>query len=189
MRVWGWGKQAFFCRRAALAGALVLMATLTACVSGGGKGTASLAAENAAAATAEESRHAGYYYPAPVTTEVYVSRAQPLRNIERATRLGFVTGLTQQQLSRPYAPEYVLFAKGDDAEKLILISMGSSGFQSLHQARAQLAQLTAISRTSQIFRDYAVEDLFTFLDLARMLGFREITLSDGLSFSHQIEIK
>lgn len=137
----------------------------------------------------EEERHAGYYYPPLTSAEVYKSRGQAMPTASREVRLGFVTGLTHQQLSKPYPPTYVMFAKGAEAEKMIIVALGEQGFAGIYQGRALLAQLTAVARASQLFRDFAVEDLFTFLDLARMLGFAQVTISDGLSFAHQIELK
>ena len=72
---------------------------------------------------------------------------------------------------------------------MIIVALGDRGFRSLYQARGVLAQLTAVSRTSQIFRDLGVEDYFTFFDLAKLLGFQLITVSDGESFAHQIDIR
>lgn len=160
----------------------------------GSSGAAAQTKANEAKASAptlnnEDSRHAGYYYPPLTSTEVYKARGQVLQQATRETRLAFVTGLTQQQMSRPYPPNFAIFAKGEDAEKMIIVSIGDTGFRGIYQARALLAQLTAVSRTSQLLRDFAVEDLFTFLDLARMLGFEQLTISDGDTFAHQIEIK
>lgn len=142
----------------------------------------------ATARAADDDRHEGYYYPSPVTSETYESRAQVMPEASRATRLGFVTGLTQQLLSRPYPPGYVIYAKGADAEKMIIVSVGANGFQTLYQARALLAELTAVARSTSLLQELSVEDIFTYFDLARLLGFRQITISNGVDFSHQIEL-
>lgn len=138
---------------------------------------------------AAQDRHEDYYYPSPVTTETYVSRAQPMPEAERATRLGFVTGLTQQLLARPYPVGYVIFAKGEQAQKMIIVAVGDNGFQTIFQGRAVLAELTAVARSTTLLQELAVEDIFTFFDLARLLGFEQITISNGLDFSHQIDLK
>jgi len=143
----------------------------------------------AAAAQTASDRHAGYYYPLPVTEETYVSRANELPRAGREMRLAFVVGLTQEQLAKPYAPSYAIFAKGDESEKLIIVATGDGGFRTLYQARALLAQLTAMARTTRLFQDLAVENVFTFFDLARLLGFDRITISDGETFSHQITLE
>ncbi len=134
-------------------------------------------------------RHAGYYYPEPVTKETYVARSRTAADSVRQTRLGFVTALTRVAYDRSYPPTYAIFAKGAEAEKLIVMSMGDSGFRNLYQARGLMAQMTAIARTTPLFQKLAVEDFFTFFDLLKLLGFRQLTISDGETFSHQIEIK
>ena len=49
----------------------------------------------AAMAQSGTDRHAGYYYPEPVTEETYVARAVTASDSVRETRLGFVTALTK----------------------------------------------------------------------------------------------
>ena len=136
-----------------------------------------------------EDRHAGYYYPEPVTQETYVSRAQTMIGASRPTRLGFVTGIAALQAEKPYPSEIAMFAKGEEAEKLLIISMVENRMNTLFRARAMLAMLTASARLTDIFREYQVEDLFTFLDLCKLLGFSQVTVSDGRTYSHQIHIQ
>ena len=143
----------------------------------------------AGAVHAADDRHEGYYYPGPVTSERYVGRADQIANADRGQRLGFITGLTGEQLARPYWPTFVIFAKGADAEKMIIVASGDGGFRTIYQARALLAQLTATARGTPLFRELKVEDLFTFFDLAKMLGFNQIVISDGESFSHRVSIE
>ena len=38
-------------------------------------------------------------------------------------------------------------------------------------------------------RAYEVEDLFNFLDLLKLLGFERVTMTDGESYAHRIEIE
>ena len=40
-----------------------------------------------------------------------------------------------------------------------------------------------------IFQEYGVEDYFTFFDLAKMLGFVQITISNGRDFAHQVTLQ
>jgi len=141
-----------------------------------------------ASMAAATDRHAGYYYPVPTSQETYVARAQTMATENRALRLGFVTGMSTLQAKLPYAPSYVIFAKGEKAEKMIIVGIGAQGFRTLYQARAQLAQLTAISRSTKFLRDLAVETFFTFFDVAKLLGFKQITISDGVEFAHQVTL-
>ena len=56
----------------------------------------------------------------------------------------------------------------------------------LYRARAIFANLTAVARVMPIFRELGVQDWFTFFDLAKMLGFTQITITDGRAFAHQV---
>lgn len=146
----------------------------------------------AGAAAAEErtgDRHAGYYYPQITSREVYKARAGKQQEASSDTRLAFVLGLAQQQNSRAYPPTFVMFAKGDQFERLIIVAVGSHGFRGLYQARAMLAQLTSIARATPTFQQSGLADMLTFLDFARMMGFEELTISDGLTFAHRITLR
>jgi hypothetical protein len=134
-------------------------------------------------------RHAGYYYPPPVSRESYVSRARVLIDADRAKRLDFVNGLTNAQMSLPYRPFYAIFAKGDRADRLIITSLESGQLDTVYRARGLLAQLTSAARSSPFFEEVGVEDLFTFLDLLKLMGFARLTIGDGDKFAHQINIR
>ena len=141
------------------------------------------------AATPPTERYEGYYYPKITSRETYVSRAKVLDDSDRARRLGFVTGLTQQLADQAYAPTYAIFAKGDKADKLIVVAYGEGQFNTVYRARALFAALTALARLTPLFQQFQVEDIFTFFDLCKMLGFATITISDGDKFAHQVTLR
>ncbi len=142
-----------------------------------------------AQAASADDRHAGYYYPVPQTSEVYHARVNQLPNADRRTRIAFVTGVAAQQQHNPYAPTFHLFAKGEEAEKLILVATGGGHYQTLYQLRALLASLTAVARSTPVFLDQAAPENLTFLDLCKMLGVVQFTMTNGESVAHQYEIK
>jgi len=134
-------------------------------------------------------RHVKYYYPQPEQIEIYKARARPFPDATAARRVGFVTAITLERLKRPYPPSTVFFAKGEKAEKLIIVALQDGRLDTIYRVRAYLASLTAVARTTPAFRDTDVSDALTFFDLARMLGFEQITISDGKSFSHQVKFE
>lgn len=152
-------------------------------------GLAGTAAAGAAEEAAPESRQEGYYYPKLTSREVYKARAQTMPGVDRRSRLLFLSDMAKEQSTAPYQPTFVLFAKGDDAEKLILIGMQDGGINTLYRARAVLAGLSSMARLTPFFKETKVEDVLTFLDLMKLLGFTQLTLSDGHSFSHRITIQ
>ncbi len=145
-----------------------------------------------AAAVAQEpddDRHAGYYYPPLTSEEVYPARSETLPDSNRTRRIGFVVAMTQEQMSRPYAPVFAMYAKGADAEKLIIVTLDRDSLVTLYQMRSFLAQMTAQARATPFFIENRVEDWYTFLDLLKLLGFTELTVSDGQTYAHQYRIE
>lgn len=141
----------------------------------------------AAAATARAAdRHAGYYYPTPGSTETYKARTLTTADADRKMRLGFIVGITQNMLKAPYAPRFVIYAKGEQAEKMIIVALEDDYIGTIYRARALLAQLTAIARTTPLLQELGLADFLTFFDLVKLLGFIQITISDGDQFAHQI---
>lgn len=136
-----------------------------------------------------DDRHAGYYYPKPQTQETYKARAETLQEATRGVRIGFVTGLSNQLRARPHPQTVAIFAKGGDAEKLILVALQDGRIETLYRARAVFANLTSVARVMPLFEEYGVQEVYTFFDLAKMLGFTQITISDGDDFAHQVFIE
>jgi hypothetical protein len=142
-----------------------------------------------AAAQAPRDRHAGYYYPQPVSIEAYKARSQTLPDTNRRRRIGFIINIAGSMRARPYPPMFDIFPKGENAEKLIIVSNQAGRLDTIYRVRGLLATMTSVARTMPIFVKYHVETFFTFLDLLKMLGFKQITVSDGAAFAHQIKIK
>ncbi|MEX0807201.1 MAG: molybdopterin-guanine dinucleotide biosynthesis protein A [Dongiaceae bacterium] len=136
-----------------------------------------------------DDRHAEYYYPTPQTSETYTARVVTLADSDRVRRLGFVTGLTQQLLTMPYPPDYAVYAKGAESEKMIIVALEDDRYNTLYRMRALLAMLTAQSRLSKFFQENTLAEHATFFDLLKMLGFEQLTISDGDEFAHQITIE
>ena len=145
--------------------------------------------DGAASSSAAESRHEGYYYPKITSREVYKARTQVLAKMNRHERLLFVSATTQQQGSASYAPRYVVFAKGDEAEKLIIVGLDDQTLGTIYRARALLAALSSLARLTPLLRDADLEDTLTFYDLARLMGFTQLTISDGRSHSHRVTLQ
>ena len=137
-----------------------------------------------------DDRHANYYYPEPSSKEVYVARATVLPEASRRSRIAFVTHVMNEMIRKnPYPPQYAIFAKGEEAEKMIIVGISGDSYNTLYRMRALLAMLTAVARTTPLFKEERVEDYFTYLDLCKMLGFKLLTVSDGRRFAHQIRIE
>ncbi|SDU38335.1 hypothetical protein [Stappia sp. ES.058] len=133
--------------------------------------------------------HAGYYYPAPTNQEVYVARVTVAGDATKRSRAAFAAGFEQQQLARGFAPDYHLFVKGEDFEKMIIIATGPDRYDTLFRIRALLAALTSQARSTPLFQQAETPHELTFLDFCKLMGFRQLTVSDGDDLTHQILLR
>jgi len=131
----------------------------------------------------------GYYYPKPKVVETYQARVAPLAESDRSRRLGFVTALSKEFDARPYPPNYLVFAKGDDSDKMIIVGMVEGQLGTVYRTRALLADLTASARLTEFFQQNSIAEYSTFLDFLKLLGFKQVTITDGVAFAHQIKIE
>ncbi len=143
----------------------------------------------AANAVYAEDRHASYYYPAVQSEETYQAPLQAITGVNRRSRIGFVTQLDILQKKRSYAPTYHMYAKGGQAEKLIIVSTGKNQYATLFQIRGLLASMTADARTSPLFSKLGHVENLNFFDLLSLAGFEQLTVSNGVDLSHRVNIK
>ncbi|MGI9485813.1 MAG: molybdopterin-guanine dinucleotide biosynthesis protein A [Geminicoccaceae bacterium] len=135
-----------------------------------------------------DDRHAGYYYPEPASTEVYRSEVPGIPGANRARRVGFVVAVANAMVEKPYPPRFALFAKGAKAEKLLIVALEDGVLDTIYRARAHLAGLTSLARGTPIFKQVGAAKL-NFFDLLKMLGFEQLTISDGDVFAHQVKVE
>ena len=143
----------------------------------------------AAAAPAVEDKYVGYYYPKPTTVENYTSPMQTIQGAERAQRVQFVTVVSQGTIQSAYRVPYSVFVKGDKAEKMIIVGLQPGELASIYRIRAILANMTTMSRLSPFFPERTVAEDANFYDLLKMLGFTQLTATDGEKLSYQVNIK
>ena len=147
------------------------------------------AAPAAAPKAAGEDRYIGYYYPKPTATETFESTMQTIAGAERAQRIQFVTVVSQGTIQSAYRVPYAVFAKGEKADRMIIVGMQQGELNTIYRMRALLANMTTMSRLSPFFQERTVAEDATFFDLLKLLGFRELTITDGEKATLQITVK
>jgi len=186
----------FGLRRIAIAGAVILIGASCFTPGGGAQDNtdesttarpAAMTPENEIEAD-EGDHHEGYYYPKPTSIEHYPARVYALPDSDRVRRQAFVIGLTKQLVGGQYAPSYAIFAKGNGSDKLIIVALADGQLNTIYRARALLATFTSVARSTSFFQQNTQPDESTFLDLLKLLGFRQVTISDGRDFAHQMII-
>ncbi|MBO6756779.1 MAG: hypothetical protein JJ902_10675 [Roseibium sp.] len=133
--------------------------------------------------------HAGYYYPDPQTRETYVTDVPLAPDAGESSRAAFIIGLAAQQLEQNYAPGYHVFAKGEHLEKMIIVATGDGRYDTLFQLRALLASLTSRARATPLFAQVEKPYELNFLDFCKLMGFRQVTVSNGDDLAHQIQVR
>ncbi|MEM7212035.1 MAG: hypothetical protein AAF479_09090 [Pseudomonadota bacterium] len=136
-----------------------------------------------------EDRREGYYYPPVISEEVFIREIGTPPTANRAVRTNFINELTAAQLAAPENPRFSVFAKGRGAEHMVIVALDDQIFKTLYRARAQLAQLTANARGTEFFRQNELQFVATWFDLAKMLGFEDIVITDGDTWSHRITLR
>ena len=125
----------------------------------------------------------------PRKTETYASQMQTINGVGRAERIQFVTVVSQGTLQASYRVPYAVFAKGERADHLIVVGLHSGELNTIYRIRALLANMTTMSRTSPFFQEHTVAEDATFFDLLKLLGFQDVTVSDGEKITHQVTLK
>ena len=150
---------------------------------------AAATAPAAAPKAAGEDRYIGYYYPKPTATETFESTMQTIAGAERAQRIQFVTVVSQGTIQSAYRVPYAVFAKGEKGDRMIIVGMQQGELNTIYRMRALLANMTTMSRLSPFFQERTVAEDATFFDLLKLLGFRELTITDGEKTTLQVTIK
>jgi len=169
--------------------ACLAIALMTVAVSASAQTAAKPAAAPAPKAAPGEDRYIGYYYPKPTATETFESTMQPIAGTERAQRIQFVTVVSQGTIQSAYRVPYAVFAKGEKADRLIIVGLQQGELNTIYRMRALLANMTTMSRLSPFFQERTVAEDATFFDLLKLLGFRELTITDGEKTTLQVTIK
>lgn len=134
-------------------------------------------------------RREGYYYPPITSEEVFDRTIAHAPKAGGSVRTAFITELTKGQLNSPTKPRIAIFGKGGETQHLIVVALDDDIFSTLFRARAVMAQLTSHARTTPLFKKNNIQFGATWYDLAKILGFKDIILTDGKEWSHKIVIK
>ena len=127
-----------------------------------------------------------YHYPPVNSEEVFARNLAAAPPASRAVRVGFTTQITKAQLAAPESPRFVIFAKGDQTRNMIIVALDDEVFKTIYRARAVLAQLTSNARGTEFFINSNIQDHATWFDLAKLLGFEDMVISDGATWSHRV---
>jgi hypothetical protein len=130
-----------------------------------------------------------YYYPAPNNIETYKARMRVNVNSSRSSRENIINMITDEFLNKPYPARVVIFAKGSQTKRIIIVSMVEGYLDTIYRARALLETMAPVVRRSPLFKEIKQEKILNFFDLLKISGFKRITVSDGKKFSYQVSLR
>ena len=146
----------------------------------------------AAAASAQKADpdQDGYYYPTVSTTERFERELlQADAPADRELRQLFLAQLRREHAAAEGERRIEIFAKGSAATNLIIIALDDEVFRTIWRARAVLAGLTTEARSTDFFKTNPAAARATWFDLLKVLGFEDIVISDGATWSHLVSFK
>ena len=137
----------------------------------------------------EDDKREGYYYPPVESEEIFDRTLGEGPPTDRTVRVAFVNEVTRAQFDAASKPRFAVFAKGAEAEHMIITALDDDVFKTLFRARAVLAQMTASARQTDFFVKTGINLYATWFDLAKLMGYEDIVITDGETWSHRIVLK
>ena len=130
-----------------------------------------------------------YYYPKVSSQEVFDRQMLDVPPSGQEARVRFILNAAKAQHAAWGPPRFVIFEKGAESQHMIIIALDDQVFETLYRARAVLAQLTSMLRGSEFFNKTGLITEATWFDLAKLLGFKDVVISDGRTWSHRVVLK
>lgn len=127
-------------------------------------------------------------YPEITSNEDYISPLDSFADQDASSRAALVAAITDQQLNRGYPPQAALVLNGVNSEELAVISLHRGTLATPFQARAYMVQMAPSLRSLPVVAASGASRKHSTLDLLKLFGFRRIVVSDGETFSLQINI-
>ena len=135
-----------------------------------------------------EATGAGVFFPPPVSFDTHQVRFGTMAGVGPTERQLFIDRInltaTASGQSVPIAAQSV----GDDRKTLVFMLLGSDGPTTPYMARAILARLTSITRFAPEIAEMGLSSEFDIYNMAAVLGFQQIVVTDGRAFAHQAHL-
>lgn len=132
---------------------------------------------------------AGLYFPAPTSFEEPQIRFPTLEGVGPAQRRLFVDQVNLAASESSRSVSIVAQAVGEDHGTLVFIILGGHSEPTTYLAKAFLARMTSVSRFTPAIAEMGLSEEFDIYNVAAVLGFQRIVVSDGRAFSHQADLK
>ncbi len=127
------------------------------------------------------------YYPPIVSVDTPEIRFSPKGEVEAQKRLFFVDQVNLAAAGNSFP--IVAQAVGDRNATLVIMNIDSPEAMTPYIARAMLARMTSVTRFLPEISDLGLSAEFDIYNMAAVLGFNRIVVTDGRNFSHKAELE
>jgi hypothetical protein len=140
-------------------------------------------------AGSDETTGAGLYYPPASSLETPNIRFQQMLGVGPQQRQSFVDQVNLAVGIPGRSLPIVAQAVGANRETLVVLYVGGEGAMTPYLARGVLARLTAITRSAPAIQAMGLSSDFDAYNMAAVLGFARIVVTDGRAFAHQADLR
>lgn len=131
---------------------------------------------------------AGIYFPPPTSFESPQVRFAQMGGVGANQRQLFVDQVNVAATNTGRSVPVVAQAVGSENHTLVLIYLTAENDMTPYLARGILARLTSIARFAPAIAEMGLTAEFDIYNMAAVMGFERIVVSDGRSFAHQANL-
>jgi hypothetical protein len=142
----------------------------------------------AALSAVDANSGAGTYYPAVTSRDAPDVRFVRMAGVGPQQRQFFVDQINLAAVTPGRTMAIVAQATGEDSDTLVLLYLGGEGAMTPYLARGLLARMTSITRAAPAIAEMGLSSEFDIYNMAAVLGFRRIIVTDGRDFSHEADL-
>lgn len=139
--------------------------------------------------TVNEATGSGLFYPAPISFDEPEIRFGLISGVGLTERQFFADQINLAATSPQRTLPIVAQSVGDGRKTLVLLVLGTEGPTTGYMSRALLARLTSVTRFAPAIAEMGLSSEFDIYNMAAVLGFERIVVTDGRTFAHEAKLK
>lgn len=131
----------------------------------------------------------GMYYPQVSSVETPDIRFGSMAGVGPRERQFFVDQVNLAASTPGRSFPIVAQAVGEDRETLVFVHLDTESPMTPYLARGILARMTSITRSAPAITEMGLSSEFDVYNMAAMLGFSRVLVTDGRDFAHQADLR
>jgi len=130
----------------------------------------------------------GIYYPKVTISEQPEIRFSPILGAGPQERQFFVDQINRAATTSERDIALVVQAVGSENQTLLFMPLGREASPTIYIAKAMLARMTSVLRFAPAITEMGISQEMDVYNMAAILGFKRIVLTDGRAFSYQANV-